>query len=140
MHSRPFLAAVGWMAIVLGLVACGRGPTNTTSVSSSSGFSVGLAASPNAIPASVSPNQPGGCSNITAKVFDSFGRLVDGAAVTFTRTLGRFPVGDEEFDAVTTLTTLGIASVVLCAKDVRGTSIVTGTVEDGHNSVLVTIF
>ena len=138
-HSfRLLLMGLGCVALALGLAACS--PTNQTTVSSASGFSVFLTASPNAIPAAVSSDQPGGCSNITAKVFNTKGQLVDGAIVLFTRSLGRFPIGDEEFDAVSVPTLNGIATVVLCAKNVKGTSIVTGTVQDAHNTVLVTIF
>jgi hypothetical protein len=134
-RTRFFL---GCVALVLGLAACS--PNSQTSTSTPSSFSVFLTASPNAIPAAASDDQPGGCSNITAKVFNTKGQLVDGAIVLFTRSLGRFPVGNQEFDAVSVPTTNGIALVVLCAKDVKGTSIVTATVEDAHNTVLVTIF
>ncbi len=136
-RARLLLAGLGCVA--LGLAAC-SGPNNETTVSTPSGFQIFLTANPNAIPAAVSQNQPGGCSNITAKVFDTKGQLVDGAAVLFTRTLGRFPVGSTEFDAVTVSTTNGLATVVLCAKDVKGTSIVTATAENASATVLVTIF
>ncbi len=138
-RARRLLVGLGCVGLLLALAAC-SGPNNETTISTPSGFQIFLTANPNAIPAAVSSNQPGGCSIITAKVFDTKGQLVDGAAVLFTRTLGRFPVGTQEFDAVTVLTTNGLATAVLCAKDVKGTSIVTATVENASATVLVTIF
>ncbi len=139
-RTRFFL---GCVALVLGLAACS--PNSQTSTSTPSSFSVFLTASPNAIPAIQpgSSSDKGGCSTLTAKVFDTQGRLVDGAVVLFNTTLGIFPkrTGENE-DAVARadITLNGIATDVICAQAVKGTATVSATVEDARTTVLVTIF
>lgn len=142
MRTMPWRAmasvAVAWFFLVAG--SCG-GPSRDQSVSSASGFRIFVTADPNTV--KVQPGiaeEPGGCSIITAKVFNTKGQLVDGALVTFTKSLGTFPIGTEEFDAVTIPTTNGLATVVLCAKRQPGTSLVTATVEDASDTVIVTFF
>jgi len=135
--------SLGCVALVLGLTACS--PNSQTSTSTPSSFSVFLTASPNAIPAiqAGSSSDKGGCATLTAKVFDKGGRLVDGAVVLFNTTLGIFPKQQgEDADAVARfrITLNGIATEVICAQAVKGTAIVTSTVEDAHATVLVTIF
>ena len=137
-RARFFL---GCVALVLGLAACS--PNSQTSVSTAAGFSVFLTASPNTIPAIPAGADKGGCSTLTAKVFDTGGRLVDGAVVLFNTTLGIFPKQQGEGqDAVARfrVTLNGIATEVICAQAVKGTATVSATVEDAHATVLVTIF
>jgi len=117
-----------------------KGPSRDQSVSSASGFQIFVTADPNTVKVQPGADEPGGCSIITAKVFNTTGQLVDGAPVTFTKSLGIFPIGTEEFDAVTIRTTNGLATAVLCAKQQVGTSLVTATVEDASDTVIVTFF
>lgn len=140
-RARLLLAGLGCVA--LGLAAC-SGPNNETSISTSSGFSAFLTVTPNAIPA-LPPGSTGtgGCATLNAKVFDTHGQLVDGARVLFNTTLGIFPKQQgEDQDAVarSRFTVNGIATEVICAQAVRGTAIITATVEDAHTTVLLTIF
>ena len=146
MTSRTVLTALAWIVIVLGLAACsGRGPSSSNSVSSASGFSLFLSVTPNSVPTVQPGNEAdkGGCATLTAKLFDSQGRLVDGGLVLFNTTLGVFPKQqgeDEDAVARSQFTALGIATEVICATTVKGTAIVSSTVEDAHTSVLLTMF
>ncbi len=134
------------MVIVLGLalLSC-NGPNRgrNTQPSSPSGFNLRLTASPNVVRgATVGTGEAqGGCSTIQATVFDENGALVNGATVTLSTTLGRFPPtpARQEAVAVSGPTALGIFTDVLCAKAERGTATVTGTVENATAVVLITI-
>lgn len=144
MRKMPWRAIttllVAWFFLVAG--SC-SGPSRDQPVSSASGFQIFVTADPNTVRAQPTAGavagEQSGCSIITAKVFRN-GQLVDGASVTFTKSLGRFAVGDEEFDAVTVETVNGLATAVLCAKGQVGTSLVTATVEDASDTVIVTFF
>jgi hypothetical protein len=126
----------------LALLSC-DGPSRGTNTqpSSASGFLVNITASPNVLRAETGQQGSGGCANITVKVFDRQGRLVDGALVTVTTNLGRFVVGtDDNFVGVSSFTLRGIATFVLCPQEVRGTALVQANVEDAFASTTVTFF
>lgn len=131
----------GALGLALLLAAC-SGPNRQQDVSSVSGFQLFVTASPNAIPAAQGEEAQGGTTIIMVKVYDSYGRLVDGAIVTLSATLGRFPGTEpgEEFVAVQVTTVNGVASRPLSAKSTKGTDIVTAVVEDAVATVNVTIF
>jgi hypothetical protein len=146
MRRTPWQAIPVALVLGLALAAC-DGPSrgSNTQPSSAQGFNLILTASPNVIRAAAvgSEEEQGGCAVVQAKVYDTHGNLVDNALVVLTTTLGRFPsttAGGEEFVAVQGSTRRGIFTFPLCAKDERGTAIVTGTVEDAHATVLITIF
>lgn len=141
------------MRRTLGLVLCALicavalagcdGPSRggNTQVSAVSGFSIDVTASPNVVRGTTagSGSDDGGCSQIQAVVHKS-GQLVDGALVTATVTLGVLKSGTDEFVGITEPTTRGVALFVWCAKAERGTAIITVTVEEVHDTVLITIF
>ncbi|HEV8310599.1 MAG TPA: hypothetical protein VGW35_23295 [Methylomirabilota bacterium] len=131
------------MALGLALASC-SGPNRSDDPSSPSGFRIVLTANPNALRGATpgSGEAQGSCAIITAKVFDVNGELVDGAVVTMTTNLGRFPgaAPGQEFIAVGGVTNRGILTEVLCAKSERGTAIVTAVVQDAAARVLITIF
>jgi hypothetical protein len=137
------------LVTVLGLVlASCDGPSRGTNTqpTAASGFLVIVSASPNTLRGATpgTDEAQGGCATIQVKVFDSKGRLVDGAIVTVTTTLGRFPPQASpprpESVGVTGLTIRGNFADVLCAKAERGTAIVTATVEDATASTQITIY
>lgn len=138
-----------WRAVpvvmVLGLVlASCSGPNRSQSPSSASGFELSVTASPNTLRGATpaSGEAQGGCAVIQVTVFDQRGRLVDGATVTVTTTLGRFPgtTPGQEFVAVSGTTIRGVLTEVLCAKAERGTAIVTASTENAVATTRVTIF
>lgn len=137
------------LVLILGLaVASCDGPNrgSTSQPSSASGFQITVAASPNAIRGAnaATSEAQGGCSTLQATVFNMNGQLVDGAIVTLSTTLGRFPASSNptrpESVAVSGFTTNGVYTDVLCAKSERGTATVTASVEDAFATVLITIF
>jgi hypothetical protein len=138
-----------WRAVsvvfVVGLTLLGcSGPNRSQNPSSASGFNINVVMSPNALRGATpgTSEAQGGCGVVTAKVFDELGQLVDGALVTLTTTLGRFPGANpgQEFVAVTGPTTRGVFDFPLCAKAERGTGTVTATTEDAAATVLFTVF
>ena len=143
MRPMPWRAIATMLVIWFFLIggSC-KGPSREQSVSSASGFRIFVTADPNTIRIAVGTATIGGCSVITAKVFNTNGQLVDGALVTFTKTLGVFtpPGTTDTFDAVTATTVNGIANAVLCAQTQAGTSVVTGRVEDASGTAIVTFF
>jgi hypothetical protein len=117
-----------------------RGPS--TQPSAVSGFSIAVTASPNVVRGATpgSDVEDGGCATIQAVVSKN-GVLVDGALVSVTTTLGVFKSDTEDLVGfLDSPTTRGVATFGWCAKDTRGTSTITATVEDAHTSVLITIF
>jgi hypothetical protein len=114
-----------------------------TQPSSASGFILDLVASPNTIPGQPagSEDEAGGCAVVQAKVSDTKGNLVDGAAVSFTTSMCCFagPTGVDVVGA-TVSTVRGTANITFCGKQVRGTATITGTVDDAFDSVLITVF
>jgi hypothetical protein len=129
----------------LALAAC-SGPArgSGTQPSSASNYFIEVTASPNTIRGATAgtDEEQGGCSTVQTKVYDTQGRLVDGALITITTTLGRFPqtAARPESVGVSGTTIRGVYTDVVCAKAERGTAIVTATVEDAHASVQITIF
>lgn len=125
----------------LALIAC-SGPNRSQQPSSASGFNVTLETTTNSLRA-IPPGSDadlGACTVATAKVFDTNGRLVDGAVVFFSTTLGTYREGTQDFGGVVRTTVRGIATAFFCAKKDRGTAILTATVEDAVASTTVTIF
>jgi hypothetical protein len=132
--------------LILGAVLAGcDGPNrgSSTQPSSASGFIIDLVASPNVVRGS-SPGSDlefGGCSAVQAKVWDTKGNLVDGALVDFTTSLCCFIVGDDDnIVGAAFPTNRGTANITYCPKRERGTAIITATVEDGFDTVLITVF
>jgi hypothetical protein len=132
--------------LILGAVLAGcDGPNrgSSTQPSSASGFIIDLVASPNVVRGS-SPGSGldfGGCSLVQAKVWDTKGNLVDGASVFFTTSLCCFVVGDDDNVVSASLTTnRGTANITYCPKLERGTATITAAVEDGFDTVLITVF
>jgi hypothetical protein len=114
-----------------------------TNPSSASGFILEMVASPNVVRGQTAGSEVtgGGCSNVQAKVFDTKGNLIDGAIVDFTTTLCCFasPTGIDKV-GLTVPTTRGTATVTYCGTRERGTTTITGTVEDAFDTVLITVF
>lgn len=142
---RRTLSRAVSVVVVLGLALLGcNGPNRSQQPSSASGFFITVQISPNALRgATAGTNEAqGACGIITIKVFDSDGRLIDGAAVRLTTTLGRFPgtQAGEEFVAVGLVTFRGVATQPICAKAERGTGIITATTEDAVATVQFTVF
>jgi hypothetical protein len=144
MRRMPWGLALCVLILGAALAGCdgpNRGPN--TQPSAASGFILDLVASPNAIPGrqAGSPDEGGGCSLVQAKVWDTKGNLVDGVAVAFTTSMCCF-AGQEQINIVgTTQTTLrGTANVTFCGKEIRGTAIITASVEDAFDTVLITVF
>ena len=132
------------LAVVLGLLLWGcNGPNRgaNTQPSSASGFFLNVTASPNTVRGKEagSASEFGGCATIQVKVFDTNGQLVDGVTVVVTTTLGIFRQGDESFVGLSQNTIRGIAVFAWCSQNERGTSTITATVEDAHNTVFITI-
>ena len=130
------------LVLSLALLSC-DGPSRGTNTqpSSASGFLVNITASPNVLRAETGQEGSGGCANVTVKVFDRQGRLVDGALVTVTTNLGRFvDESDDDLVGITTTTLRGIATFVLCPQQVTGTAIVQANVEDAFATTTVTFF
>jgi hypothetical protein len=141
---RTLWRAVSVVFVVgLALLGC-EGPNRSQNPSSASGFNIAVEISPNALRgATPGTNEAqGGCGVVTAKVFDTLGQLVDGANVTLTTTLGRFPGQNpgQEFVAVGGPTTRGIFDFPICAKAERGTGTITATTEDAAATALFTVF
>jgi hypothetical protein len=117
-----------------------RGPN--TQPSAVSGFSIAVTASPNVVRGATAGSEiaDGGCSTVQA-IVNKNGTLVDGALVTVTTTLGVFKdsAGTDLIGQQLT-TTRGVATFAWCAKDTRGTSTITASVEEATTSVLITIF
>ncbi len=137
------VSGVVLLALVLG--AC-NGPSRgaNTQPSAASRFFIVVTASPNTLRGATpgTGEAQGGCATIQVKVSDLQGRLVDGAEVTVSTTLGRFrkTATRDESVAVSGFTVRGIFTDVLCAKAERGTAIVTATVEDAVATTTITIF
>jgi hypothetical protein len=133
------------VVVVLGLalMSC-NGPNRSQQPSSVSGFFLTVQISPNVLRgATPGTNEAqGACAIVTVKVANSSGQLVDGATVTLTTSLGRFPgtQAGEEFVAVTVITVRGIGNRPICAKAERGTGIITATTEDAVATVEFTVF
>lgn len=133
------------MVFVLGvaLAAC-NGPSRSNQPSSPNGFFVELTISPNSLRGQTADTgeAQGACGIVQVRVFDTQGRLVDGALVTVTTTLGRFPPSGQRQEAVgiSGFTTRGIFTDVLCAKSERGTGILTATAEDAVATTTFTVF
>jgi hypothetical protein len=146
---RRTLRHVGSMVFVVGLalIAACNGPNRSQNPSSASGRNITISISPNTLrgaTAGTSESQ-GSCGSVVVKVFDVGGRLVDGAAVSVTTTLGRFPPtgppeSRPELVGVGGFTVRGIFSDVLCAKAERGTGTLTATTEDAQATVQFTVF
>ena len=131
------------LVLSLALLSC-DGPNRGTNTqpSSASGFLLNITASPNVIRAeNPSIDDSGGCAQITIKVFDRQGRLVDGVTVDVSTTLGRFVVGTQDnLVGFVSTTVRGTVTQTLCANQARGTATITAVVEDAVATTLVTIF
>ena len=130
------------LVLSLALLSCDGPNRGDTQPSAASGFLVTITASPNVIRAE-DPDieDSGGCAQITIKVSDLQGRLVDGATVNVSTTLGRFVVGAQDnLVGFVSTTVRGTVTQTLCANQARGTAIVTAVVEDAVAKTLVTIF
>ena len=129
--------------VVVALVGC-NGPNRSQQPSSASGFNIDVQISPNVLRgATAGTNESqGGCGTVTATVFDTNGRVIDGALVFLSTTLGRFPPTStrQESVAVSGFTVRGVYTDALCAKAERGTGSVTGTVENATSTALFTVF
>lgn len=140
---RTLWRAVSMVFVVgLALIGC-DGPNRSQNPSSGSGFTVNVAISPNTLRGATAgtTETQGGCASVIAKVFDANGRLVDGAPVSLTTTLGRFPgTTGQEFVAVSGTTTRGIFQFPICAKAERGTGTLTATTQDAVATALFTVF
>jgi hypothetical protein len=133
------------MMTVLGLAVVGcNGPNQSNQPSSASGFFVETSISPNALRGATAATDEaqGACGIVTVRVFDTNGRLIDGAIVVVTTTLGRFPptTDRQESVGVSGFTVRGIFTDVLCAKAERGTGILTGTSQDAFSTATFTVF
>ena len=133
------------MAFVLGVALMGcNGPNRSNQPSSASGFFVEVTISPNTLRGATAGTgeAQGGCGAVEVRVVDTSGRLVDGARVSVTTTLGRFPATGNRQEAVGVfgVTTRGVYSDVLCAKAERGTGTLTATAEDAVATKTFTIF
>lgn len=133
------------MVSVLGLALLGcDGPSRSNQPSASSGFLLELTISPNALRGATAATgeAQGACGAVQVTVWDANGRLVDGAVVLVTTTLGRFPPTPTRQEAVgvSGFTTRGTYTDVLCAKAERGTGILTATVQDAVSTTTFTVF
>lgn len=143
MRRTPWRAISVVVILGLAVLSCdGPNRGSGTQPSAASGFRVIVTASPNVIRGATAgtAEAQGGCTQIVVTVFDTAGRLVDGAEVDVTTTLGRFVSGTGEFVALVSITVRGSVSETLCAKSERGTAIVTAVVEGAVGTTLVTIF
>ncbi len=143
MRRTLWRAVSGVFVVGLALLGC-SGPNRSQNPSSASGFNITLTVTPNSLRGATpgSGESQGACGTVVAKVFDTLGQLVDGAQVTLTTTLGRFPGTNpgQEFVSVTGVTTRGFFEFPICAKAERGTGIVTGTTEDAVATTRFTVF
>jgi hypothetical protein len=138
-----------WLAISavcvasVALAGC-NGPNRSQNPSSASGFNIDVQISPNTLRGATggTNEQQGGCGTVTAVVFDQAGRMIDGATVTLSSVLGRFPptATRQESVAIVGLTVRGVLVDVVCAKAERGTGSVTGNVENATSTALFTVF
>jgi len=133
------------MVFVLGVALLGcNGPNRSNQPSASSGFLLDVTLSPNTLRGATanSGESQGGCGIIQVLVSDVNGRLIDGALVTVTTTLGRFPPSGsrQESVGIAGFTTRGTLTDVLCAKAERGTGILTATVQDAVATTTFTVF
>jgi hypothetical protein len=132
--------------LLLGVILAGcDGPNrgSSTQPSAASGFILDLVASPNVVRGQTagSGEEAGGCALVQAKVSDTKGNLVDGAAVSFTTTLCCFAGADQvNIVGTTVFTTRGTANVTYCGKRERGTATITAAVDDAFDTVLITVF
>jgi hypothetical protein len=147
--ERQPMRGLSWslmsLGVVLGLTLVGcDGPNRGagTQPSSPSGFFIDVTASPNTVRGAEpgGASEFGGCATVQVKVFDTFGRLVDNADVTVTTTLGIFRRGTESFVGLSGPTINGLALFAWCSQSERGTSTITATVEDAHDTTFITIF
>ena len=144
MRRTPWGLALCVLILGAALASCdGPNRGSNTQPSAASGMILDLVASPNVVRGATagSGEEAGGCSIVQAKVWDTNGKLVDGIAVNFTTTLCCFAGPDEVNIVGTTVNTLrGTANVTFCGKRERGTAIITAAVEDGFDTVLITVF
>lgn len=140
---RTLCRAVSMVFVVgLALIGC-DGPNRSQNPSSGSGFTVNVAVTPNTLRGATAATSEaqGGCASVIVKVFDTNGRLIDGAPVSLTTTLGRFPgATGQEFVAVSGTTTRGIFEFPICAKAERGTGTLTANSQDAVATALFTVF
>ena len=130
MRRMPWALMVCVLILGAALASCdGPNRGSSTQPSAASGLMMDLVASPNTL-------RVGGCGIVQAKVSDTNGNLVDGVQVAFTAS----PAGNAALGSTTATTTRGTATVTFCAGSTVGTVIVTGTVEDAFDTVLITVF
>lgn len=129
------------LVLSLALLSC-DGPNRGTNTqpSAASGFQVVVTVSPNILRAETGEEGTGGCGTVQVKVFDLQGRLVDGAQVRVTTSLGRFVIGtDDNIVSFSAPTTRGLVTQAFCAREARGTAIITASVEDAFATTTVTL-
>lgn len=130
------------LVLSLALLSC-DGPNRGTNTqpSAASGFQLVVTVSPNVLRAETGEEGSGGCGTIQVKVSDLQGRLVDGALVRVTTSLGRFVIlDDDDIVSFSAFTVRGLVSQAFCARQARGTAIITASVEDAFATTTVTIF
>lgn len=142
MRRTPWRAISVLVILGLALLSC-DGPNRGTNTqpSSTSGYHLVVTASPNTVRGATAGvgEGDGGCALIQFEVFDREGRLVDGVAVAFTTTLGRFKLPDDKVGG-TLITSRGVATAGWCAKGERGTATITASAEDAFATTTITIF
>jgi hypothetical protein len=130
------------VVLSLSLLSC-DGPSRGTNTqpSAASGFLIVVTASPNVIRGEDPDREgTGGCSTVQVKVSDRTGRLVDGAQVRVTTSLGRFVIADDDdIVSFSAFTTRGLVSAAFCARESSGTAIITANVEDAFATTTVTL-
>ena len=144
MRRMPWTLLLCVLLLGVAMAGC-DGPSRggRTQPSAASGFMLDLVASPNVVRGQTagSGEEAGGCALVQAKVSNTNGQLVDGAAVSFTTSLCCFSGADAVNVVATTVTTIrGTANVTYCGKRERGTAIITAAVEDAFDTVLITVF
>lgn len=142
MRRTPWGLVLCALTCAVALASCdGPNRGGNTQPSAVSGFSIDVTASPNVVRGSTagSGQDTGGCSQIQVVVHKGT-TLVDGAEVFGTTTLGVFRVGTDDFLNFGGTTTRGTLTRTWCAKSERGTAIITVTVEETTDTVLITIF
>ena len=133
MRRTPWRAVPLVLILGLALVSC-DGPNRGTSTqpSAASGFQVVVTASPNVL-------RPGGTAVITVKVFDTQGRLVDGAPVVVTSSSAK----EDKGVAIGTTTRGVFIATFQIAQPSEGvapaTVIITATSEDAFATALITV-
>ena len=147
MRRTPWRVVSSVLILGLAVASCdGPNRGSKSQPSSASGFQIQVVASPNAIRGATAgtTEQQGGCSTVQATVFDLNGKLVDGAIVTLTATLVRFPAASNpsrpESVGISGFTTNGFLTDTVCAKSERGTATITASVEDAFATTLITVF